>query len=115
MSRDIKFELVAKNMSGKILREVYTLDDLMGFEESYSVDIIAKRQYTGLKDKNGVEIYEGDNLRIQEYGVWQDYHVKDMVSFWLDLYAEFGGFEPDSNTMEVVGNAYQNPELLDKE
>lgn len=114
MSREIKFELVAKNMSGKILREVYTLDDLMGFEESHSVDIIAKRQYTGLKDKNGVEIYERDIMRHDAFKKGSDI---DVVEYCDDDAAfEFLGCASEWEThCEVIGNIFENPELLDKE
>lgn len=73
-------------------------------------------QYTGLKDKNGKMIFEGDILKICEYGKTQNFVV---------LY-EGGKFRlcfPENNVpscfleiwspgLEVVGNAHDNPELL---
>ena len=59
-------------------------------------------QYTGLKDLKGVEIYEGDVVYICGCG-------KTLIEFpFLDLYE--AGFEDDIG--EIVGNIYENPELL---
>jgi uncharacterized phage protein (TIGR01671 family) len=66
-------------------------------------------QYTGLKDKNRKEIYEGDIVEQTFYGddiSKQIFIIKDMI---LDYSKIFCG---SSKENEIIGNIYENPELL---
>ena len=77
-------------------------------------------QYTGLKDKNEVEIYEGDIMEIQyldfdEYIIGYVFYNEKGAKFLIcdpsdDLPYDFEDFPSDK--FEVIGNIHDNPELL---
>lgn len=64
-------------------------------------------QYTGWKDKNGKEIWEGDVYKHRNGRIDV---LDDMPQFYYDC-IEYGH---EGENIEVIGNIYQNPELLPK-
>ena len=92
-----------------------------GEGQSVSFDEVELMQYTGLKDKNGREVYEGDLIK-NEHGricevVWHEY-----MGCWDAKVRKFGaeskgghlGFQNNewSRHVIIIGNIYENPELL---
>ena len=130
INREIKFNLIGTNMSGEFINETYTLEELMdsSWQESYSIDIIAKRQFTGLKDKNGVEIYADCEIFKFKWMTGIDTYDEliGVMNFNdEELRYEVDVYQNDNYTclsylgngqmydFEVIGNIFEHSELLD--
>lgn len=74
-------------------------------------------QFTGLVDKNGKEIYEGDRLRYinngKEYIMGFEDGMFDLINYDHYSHDQYRAFE-DEASWELVGNIYENPELISK-
>jgi uncharacterized phage protein (TIGR01671 family) len=117
MNREIKFrafDSVAEKM-------LYLLNSDM-FDTNWLNDV-SIMQYTGLKDKNGKKIYEGDILNIGFGGdASMVYHTHNYcVVFWCDKNLQWKTkYNKGDNPLtgyylpvyEIIGNIYENPELL---
>ena len=73
-------------------------------------------QYTGLKDKHNKEIYEGDILSvvIEGYKQAEPYIVEDMCDLYFECQREDNYYRHQIEKCEIIGNKYDNPELLEE-
>lgn len=116
--------------------EMWYLSPVMdGFNPVYYENELGKTweimQSTGLKDKNGVEIFESDILHRKVHVILLGTDLNEWIDEYVRVEWKYGGWHvgedlmefvleggPDCNTgcyqtaMEVIGNIYEQPELL---
>jgi hypothetical protein len=105
MARELKFRVFNKSESRMVLDSVeciFTQDGRV-FEGGIECNGVVM-QYTGMLDKNGVEIYEADVVLRNNYS---NYIVDLDNNGWLGMY-----YDLPSEEYEVIGNIYNNPDLL---
>lgn len=95
---------------------IYEISDCNSIDGSrYEVNENTIGQYTGLKDKNGKEIYEGDVVHllggICEQGFYEIDIKNKIDNFIEDTYFLTEALNQGA-TLEVIGNIYDNPELV---
>ena len=130
MQREIKFRAWDKKLKQYIITGFYILGETTGFNliEQYYKDnniefehgleflqYVELEQFTGLKDKKGVGIYEGDI-----------FHLGDKTILYVVEWIDSGfkgrqinnkstvGLEYWQDRIEIIGNIHDNPQLLNK-
>jgi len=121
--REIKFRAWYK--VEKVMESPMTLKEMIAMVPGpdLNLDDYEIMQFTGLHDKNGTEIYEGDIVRykcISGNNEWDDiYPIKwDRVwrfgPFYLGLNMPGVCRSDNQPNLEVIGNIYQHPELINR-
>lgn len=131
--RDIKFRAYIKDTNKRVPSEINKIVEvkslhlgsrkaIIGYSKSssnygnYSIsfDDIELMQYTGLHDKNGEEIYEGDIVYVASedenaFILWDKETARYIIQFkgWCADFDNYYGKE-----LEIIGDIYNNPELL---
>ena len=88
--------------------------------DDYMVDPDTVSEFTGLRDKNGKRIFEGDIVefdvssgKTKDTVIWDYGEYNGVTGFRLKKYALFSITETNSRYFEVIGNKWDNPELLE--
>ncbi len=120
---EIMFDVMEINFVNKLV-ECYKDHGKAGcIHAGFKLNKIEVMQFTGLKDKKGVEIYEGDILKATSQNI--DLAIVEIGEYLEDAEAtycgvfiklkdgkEYGLSSQETEFAEVIGNIYENPELL---
>lgn len=126
---EIKFDIKIRHIeTGNTFREIMTLDEIMTSGKLYTKgiqEVVFKRQFTGFKNKKGVDLYQGC---IIHYTKHKGYLLESFIGevIWMEEGCwgyRTSGYDYAFNSadeiqfdildhIEVIGNIYESPELL---
>lgn len=111
-----KYGFLSIEPKGLVIKEPYKNEN----SNVWHIDADTVGQYTGLTDKNGTKIFEGDIIDFldrsgyDDYGIVQyDVNETEFGFVYGSIYEGLGRhYQPKD--VEVIGNIYDNPELLEE-
>ena len=134
--REIKFEYGFEKYDKSIIKKVYSLSQIPNIKEKCDLwdemPISYVRQFTGLQDKSGIDIYEGDIVK--HHVLWGDNQVRDEIegnvyflkgTYYINSDASnrdgiyhkkleevISSFKPEKYSCKIIGNIYQYSEMI---
>lgn len=128
MKREILFRAKRKDNDQWIYGDILTFNgtgceisdwDTIDYSR-YDVNSETIGQFTGIKDKSGLKIFEGDIIKVDAYGIASVIFNTAMASFMILTKSKYNdgtnihiGFEEtEEDEIEVVGNIHDNPKLI---
>ena len=120
-----KYNAYSDNLASiDICKKTITINSFYNYEDVYRFEDeeVKLMQYTGVKDKNGKEIYEGDIvlIKLDETSTWyktvvgfkKGAFIANLIDKEDYVYIFHHGFTDDD--FEIIGNVYENKNLLEE-
>lgn len=110
-----KYGFLSIEPKGLVIKEPYKNDS----SNVWHIDADTVGQYTGLTDKNGTKIFEGDIVKYGDTVHNVVFEQRNGTAYFGLVYSTLEtlsfGYYQDLKQIEVIGNIYDNPELLGDE
>jgi hypothetical protein len=110
---NLRFEYGFNSVNG-IVKKKYYLHEIPFMHDRCDVwqilPLVYVRQFTGLLDKNGVEIYEGDKIKYKNYKGYSKIVFENGSFGYYGISCFITLLETNTDYIEVIGNVFQDSE-----